>query len=123
MLQEITARDFVDKVEEAQWIVVVKFGADWCSPCRIVDEILSNDLLQKRYPNTPFYKVDNEKPTNRSTPDSIRMKRAANLWNSIPVTVFFRNGERVGEIHGSFDVDYFHEKMTALLDLSNWDKV
>lgn len=43
-------------------IKVVKYGAPWCGPCVMMDQIM--DRAAENYPNVAFEKVDISKPEN-----------------------------------------------------------
>lgn len=73
---------FQRTVLESQRPVVVKFGAEWCGPCRSMDAAM--DQLQGRFPQATFLKVDvDEKP------DLFSEFRSG---QGIPQVVLFRNG-------------------------------
>lgn len=71
--------------------VVIKYGAEWCGPCKEISPILID--LAKKYPNVYFLDVDieNEDILDHSDLDDVK---------KIPHIKFFLNGELKREIVG-----------------------
>lgn len=70
--------------------VVVKFGAEWCPPCRAMDESLNH--LQGRFPQARFVKI--------SVDDKGELFRQYRSGSGIPQILIFRNGEVVAHERG-----------------------
>lgn len=60
---------------------VVKFGSDWCQPCKVMDKTL--ERLEPNYPNVKFLHIDVEE-----SPELTEMFHISN----IPVTLFISAG-------------------------------
>ncbi|MCA9065709.1 MAG: thioredoxin family protein [Planctomycetaceae bacterium] len=71
--------------------VVVKFGAEWCGPCRMMDASL--DQLQSRYSQrAAFVRINvDEKP---------ELFQACGSGSGIPQIMIFRNGEVIARQRG-----------------------
>jgi thioredoxin 1 len=70
------------------WVTIVKFGAEWCGPCKQLDSVLESresDLLSK-WINLVFVDVD-------ESPELAQKLRIM----SVPTTYFFKNWEMVKE--------------------------
>ena len=60
MVQKFTDQSFNEEVLKAEMPVLVDFYADWCEPCKMLDEILSE--LDKDLPSTVVIcKIDIDK--------------------------------------------------------------
>jgi thiol-disulfide isomerase/thioredoxin len=88
----LTHRDFDAVIHNQEWegkpdtLVVVKFGAIWCPPCRLMDKVFARIREKNRLPWVRFFEVDiDEEP------------ELAGRWHfqSIPFTLFFRQGRPV----------------------------
>lgn len=72
-------------------LVMVKFGADWCGPCKYQGRI-----LETADPKLPIYSCDVD-----SNPTwSNQMKVTA-----IPLNVFFKNGKEISRHTGILTID------------------
>ena len=81
-------QDFIDEVVEKAGKVVVKFGAEWCSPCRMMKPILS----QLAEDNITVIDVDAD-----THPEIM----AEYEVTSLPTMICFNNGENVGTVMGA----------------------
>ncbi len=70
--------------------VLVKFGANWCGPCKIMDKILSEVQRDKTY-GKRVYKVDVELLPELGAKYNIR---------NLPTCIIFQNGEVVERFTG-----------------------
>lgn len=87
----LTHRDFDAVIHSREWenkdtLVVVKFGAIWCPPCRLMDKVFARIRESNRLPWVTFFEVDID-----ADPE------LAGRWHfqSIPFTLFFWQGEPV----------------------------
>lgn len=88
----LTHRDFDAVIYNPEWeskpdtLLVVKFGAIWCPPCRLMDKVFARIRENGRLPWVNFFEVDiDEEP------------ELASRWHfqSIPFTLFFHRGRLV----------------------------
>jgi thioredoxin 1 len=84
----LSARDFdeVIKSGEPDQLQVVKFGAIWCPPCRLMDAVFDRIQKAKDLPNVRLFEVDIDEE-----------QELASRWRfqSIPFTMIFNQGKQV----------------------------
>ena len=71
-------------IKNSHKISIINFFADWCVPCQMQTPILLE--LNKKYPDIEIYKVNVDESPNAILTYGV---------NSVPTTVFFKNGEEV----------------------------
>lgn len=81
---------FEQAVLESSQPVVVKFGAEWCGPCRQMDAALAN--IKHRYPAVRFVRIDIDQK-----PDLFNEFRSG---SSIPQMAIFEQGRIVSRQRG-----------------------
>lgn len=92
MAEEITLtdRNFSEKVQNTDGLLLVDFGADWCMPCRMIDPVLE-DIAKQYEAELTIGKLDVDK--NISVAQSMSV-------TGIPTLMFFKNGELVERLVG-----------------------
>jgi thioredoxin 1 len=71
--------------------VVVKFGADWCGPCRVIEKSIEN--IEQSYVDTALFLEVN---VDEADEDFVANSGIRN----IPVLQYFKNGEMVDKTVG-----------------------
>lgn len=84
----LTAQDYdvITGDTSGDTLKVVKFGAIWCPPCRLVDSVITDIVRDAALPEVEFFEVNVD--TERTL-----AKRFNNL--SIPLTVFYYKGRHI----------------------------
>ena len=105
MVLEITDQNFEDEVLKSDLPVAVDFWAPWCSPCRMIAPI-TEKLAKKYQGRLKFCKLNVDE--NHQT--AIRYQVM-----SIPLLLFFRNGQLIDSSLGAIPESAIRPKVEALL--------
>jgi thioredoxin 1 len=83
-MKEITTYEQFQEVISSEKPVIVKFGAPWCGPCKMLDPVL--DEVDKS--GLPVYKI---------TIDNKAVAQVVEDYGvmGIPVTIGFANGQKI----------------------------
>ena len=97
----MTDSTFQSEVLESKDPVLVDFWAPWCAPCRALSPVIEQ-LAAENQGKYKFVKVDIE--ANQRVGQTYRIQ-------SIPLLMFFKNGERVGDLLGARPKDAIQKKL------------
>lgn len=86
---ELTNETFDSEVLEADRLVIVDFWATWCTPCRMLTPILEE--LAEEHPEIKVCKINVDEAQHIAERYGIM---------SLPILVFFENGEIMDESIG-----------------------
>jgi thioredoxin 1 len=88
---EVTDATFESEIEKHSGLAVVDFWAPWCGPCRIIGPVL--DQLASEYAGkAKVGKVDVDQNVKVAARFNVR---------SIPMVLFFKNGQVVDQVLGA----------------------
>tara|TARA_R110000772_G_scaffold2410_2_gene8482 strand:+ start:85191 stop:85517 length:327 start_codon:yes stop_codon:yes gene_type:complete len=90
MIIEITQSNFKEVIQNEN-LSVIKVGADWCGPCRVVKPIL--EKVANTVEKVTIGELDTENESALSTELGIR---------SIPTTLFYKNGQKIKTFIGAY---------------------
>ena len=91
-LTKITKKDFEKKVLNEKGSVVVKFTADWCMPCKMIEPHLKK--LAKEYDGRiKFYEIDVEDEENSEIVTKYEI-------TNLPTLLIFKEGKIISSIVG-----------------------
>ena len=101
---EINDANFKEKVLESEDLMIVKFHAEWCGPCKVLNQVL--EVIENSLPdNVKIVAVNVDFNPETSQEYGIR---------NIPAVLFFKNGEIVDRQIGSTSRGVFEAKIKAL---------
>jgi thioredoxin 1 len=105
MVLEINEQTFEDEVTKADLPTVVDYWAPWCGPCMILGPMVEK-LSESYKDKVKFCKVNVDE----------NMQLASNAGvQSIPLLVFYKNGERVNDSIGVVPEAELRSKIDAML--------
>lgn len=100
----LTEANFDTEIANSTVPVIVDFWAEWCGPCRMLGPIL-DDLAKDQAGNVKIGKVNVDEAPNLSAKFNVR---------SIPMLVFFKNGEAKDTVVGVQSKDALAKRLAAV---------
>jgi len=100
-LIELTNESFEKSLNEPGLPVVVKFGADWCPPCKMMDAVLE-EIKKELKDEMKFAKINVEKE--RDLADEYQI-------GTLPTIIFFKEGKEVQRTEGFSDIKDLSSKL------------
>jgi len=105
MVSEITDQNFEEEVLKSDIPVVVDFWAPWCGPCRMIAPI-TEKLAEEFDGRVKFCKLNVDQNNQTAVKYQIM---------SIPLLIFFKDGEKVDESLGAVPEAMIRPKVDNLL--------
>lgn len=116
---KLTKKDFESVLTSSKndALLVVKLGAIWCPPCRLMDSVINKLFKEKSLPNTEFFEVDVDEEPDLSHKFNVE---------SIPTFLFYFKGQQLkiksdtlsiadGTINGGFSKNQFEKTCKEIL--------
>ncbi len=103
-VQPLGEATFKPAVQDSQGVKILKFGADWCGPCKAMKPVLEGAAEDN--PDIDFFDIDVDVETFLAREHDVM---------SIPVIVGYRDGEKVATMTGAAsrgELDYFIQKVS-----------
>ena len=87
-------------------IVVSKFGAEWCIPCRTIENTLT-ELAEEFGGDVKFINVDVEESDEVAQEYKIR---------NVPTIIYFKNGEAKAKTVGAMSKGFIKDKISDCIN-------
>lgn len=101
----INDKNYDELINSKEKLVFVKFGAEWCEPCRMVNPIL--DLLATGMKNeVVFYNADVDHMPEATAKYGIR---------NVPTVLIYKNGEVQAKLVGAQPKEIYYKKIKEFL--------
>jgi thioredoxin 1 len=105
-LTKITKKDFEKKVLNEKGSVVVKFTADWCMPCKMIEPHLKK--LAKEYDGRiKFYEIDVEDEENSEIVTKYEI-------TNLPTLLIFKEGKIISSIVGFLNYNSLKKELDKI---------
>lgn len=105
MVTEVNDQSFENEVIECEIPVVVDFWAPWCGPCRMIAPV-TEELSEEYADRVKFCKLNVDE-----NPEIAQKYQVM----SIPLLIFFKDGQKVDSILGAVPESMIQPKVKALL--------
>ena len=102
---EISSVDLQEKIKEGKKIIV-KFGASWCGPCRVMNPIFEK-VATENTTDVELYSMDVD--LNREVAMSLGIR-------NVPTVKIFNQGEVVETVIGVLNEDTIKNKIKELIN-------
>lgn len=118
MVENLTTENFKNKIfdfeNKKEWVYIgskpsiIKFGAEWCQPCKTIDPIL-NELSEEYTGKLNIYKIDIENEPKLAKAFSIK---------SIPTILFIPMNGQPQIMIGGLPKEKFKKGITDILQIT-----
>ena len=99
MITEVTTENYLDFVKN-EGLNIVKIGADWCGPCKMVAPILESVSEEPLTENVYIGDMNADKNPEKLAELNVR---------SIPTTIFYKNGTEINRYVGAYTKQQLEE--------------
>jgi thioredoxin 1 len=104
-MKEIKTEEELKTIITSTDVAVLKVGAPWCGPCRMLESIIS-EIESENIDSAEFIEV-NVDEADEEFVDSLRVR-------NVPVLIFYKNGEAVDRTVGLVTKQELLDKISNL---------
>lgn len=90
VITEMSKSDFVNAIQNNKGALIIKFGAEWCGPCKTIEPLVY-DLMSKVSPNVTCAALDIDEEANFDLYAFLKSKK---MVNGVPVILFYSAGNQ-----------------------------
>ena len=87
VLSELSKEDFAKQLQENQGLFIIKFGAEWCGPCKKVDPLIYEYFTQIQSSNVQCAIIDIDESF-----EIYAFLKSKKMVNGVPVILAYRKG-------------------------------
>lgn len=87
VLSELSKEEFAKQLQENQGLFIVKFGAEWCGPCKKVDPLIYEYFARIQGPNIQCAIIDIDESF-----ELYAFLKSKKMVNGVPVILAYRKG-------------------------------
>lgn len=99
---DLNESNFLELIEKNRDLIIINFSADWCGSCKIMISILEEISKEE---NTKVFNVNVDHNSNLTSEFEIK---------NIPVTLFFKSGQKLFQMNGLKSKEELKEKLYEL---------
>lgn len=92
-------------IEETSGVWMVKFGASWCAPCKVLSKTIASVLPD--FTSLNYQDIDTDDEPELSKQYKIK---------SVPTVIFFQDGKEIDRISGSVRAEALKSKIREILE-------
>ena len=111
-MRQIKTEDELSNAIRENDIVVAKFGADWCGPCKVLEKNIS-EIEKENADTAEFLEIDVD-DADEGFVDKYYLR-------GLPVTYFFKEGEKAYVVEGLMTKEQILERIKILRIVENTD--
>ena len=101
-MKNLNSKEYYEMVQSDK-LSVIKMGAIWCGPCRVLAPILKS--VSEKFEDVNFGEIDVD-----NQPEIVREQSV----RSVPTILFFKNGEIVDKMVGLQQAEVYESKINSL---------
>ncbi len=101
-MKNLNSKEYYEMVQSDK-LSVIKMGAIWCGPCRVLAPILQS--VSEKFEDVNFGEIDVDNQPEIAREQSVR---------SVPTILFFKNGEIVDKMVGLQQAEVYESKINSL---------
>lgn len=101
-MENLDSKNYYELIKSDK-LSVIKYGASWCGPCRVLVPILES--VSQKFDDVNFGEIDVDSQQEIAREQGIR---------SVPTIIFFKNGEIVDRLVGLQQADFYESKINSL---------
>lgn len=98
-IRTLTNETFKSTIKDSSGVQLIKFGADWCGPCKAIEPTL-NQLSSEYTGSADVFEIDVDKEPELASSLNIR---------GIPAVMIFKDGELQESLTGVQPIDQYRE--------------
>ena len=90
VITEMSKTDFVNAINDNKGALIIKFGAEWCGPCKTIEPLVY-DLMSKVPSTVTCAALDIDEESNFDLYAFLKSKK---MVNGVPVILFYKTGNQ-----------------------------